>query len=368
MTMDKPIHVTEPFLPPLKDYIGYLEGIWERCQLTNHGPLVIELESLIRESQGLDGPVRMVSNGGLGLQIILKAMGIKGEIITTPFSYVATVSCPAWEGCTIRFADIEPDSLTLDPAAVEAAITSKTEAILATHVYGNPCDCEGLEKVARKHGLALIYDAAHAYGVRYKGKSILSYGDASMVSLHATKLFHTVEGGFVIAKDPSVDEKIEWMRRFGHNGHDSYHGVGINAKMSELHAAMGLCVHRYLDQIMANRHAACRTYDEGMADLDGVQKAFKLREFSEWNAAYYPVRFESEDLLVAALNELKRSAIFPRRYFYPALHEIDLPDHFSCALPIAEKASRQILCLPLGALTGKSDIVRILDLISKTLQ
>jgi len=272
MNMDKPIQITEPFLPPLEEYVSYLKGIWERGQLTNHGPLVIELERLIQESQFLDTPVRMVANGGLGLQIILKAMGIQGEVITTPFSYVATASCPAWEGCAIRFADIEPDTLTLDPIAVEAAITSKTEAILATHVYGNPCDCEGLEKVARKHGLALIYDAAHAYGVRYRGKSILSYGDASMVSLHATKLFHSVEGGFVVAKDPAVDTKIEWMRRFGHNGNEAYHGVGINAKMSEFHAAMGLCMHRHVEQVTVNRHAACLAYEEGISNIRGIKK------------------------------------------------------------------------------------------------
>src|SRR5690606_32944148 len=157
-----------------------------------------------------------------------------GEVVTTPFSYVATTSCPLWEGCTVRFADIEPDYLTIDPKAVEAAITSKTEAIVATHVFGNPCDREALEAIAAKPGIALIFDAAHAFGVRHKDKSILEYGDASMVSMHATKLFHSVEGGFVVAKDPALAEKMEWMRRFGHDGPEAFHGVGINAKMSEL--------------------------------------------------------------------------------------------------------------------------------------
>lgn len=361
MNMDKPIQVTEPFLPPLEEYVSYLEGIWKRGQLTNHGPLVIELERLIQESQRLDTPVRMVANGGLGLQIILKAMGIKGEVITTPFSYVATASCPAWEGCTLRFADIEPDTLTLDPAAVEAAITPNTEAILATHVYGNPCDCEGLEKVARKHGLALIYDAAHAYGVRYRGKSILSYGDASMVSLHATKLFHTAEGGFVVAKDPAVDTKIEWMRRFGHHGNEAYHGIGINAKMSELHAAMGLCIHPYLDQIMANRHAACLAYEEGIAGLHGIGKAFRLRESSEWNASYFPVRFETEELLIATMEKMARAGIFPRRYFYPAIHQMGLVELADLTYPVAARSSKLILCLPLSARTNHDDIDRVVE-------
>ena len=180
--------------------MAYLEGIWERKALTNQGVLVEELEQKIQAHHQLQIPVHCVANGGLGLQIAIKALGIKGEVITTPFSYVATTSCPLWEGCTVTFADIEPDHLTIDPAAVEAAITPDTEAILATHVFGNPCDCEALEKIANRHGLALIFDAAHAFGVRYKDKSILEYGDASMVSMHATKLFHTVEGGFVVAK------------------------------------------------------------------------------------------------------------------------------------------------------------------------
>lgn len=348
MTMKKPIQVTEPFLPPLEEYVSYLKGIWERGQLTNHGPLVNELEQLIQNSQSIDNPVRMIANGGLGLQIILKAMGIQGEVITTPFSYVATASCPAWEGCAIRFADIEPDTLTLDPVAVEAAITSKTEAILATHVYGNPCDCEALEKLARKHGLALIYDAAHAYGVRYHGKSILSYGDASMVSLHATKLFHSVEGGFVVAKDPAVDQKIEWMRRFGHNGNEAFHGIGINAKMSELHAAMGLCVHRHLGEILANRRATCLAYDNAIARIHGVRKGFELRECSVWNASYYPVRFDSEDLLLRALAAMRHAEIFPRRYFYPAIHRIQMFANNHENFPNADAASREILCLPLS--------------------
>jgi dTDP-4-amino-4,6-dideoxygalactose transaminase len=364
MTIEKPILVTEPFLPPLEEYIGYLKGIWERGQLTNHGPLVIELERLIQESQFLDTPVRMVANGGLGLQIILKAMGIQGEVITTPFSYVATASCPAWEGCTIHFADIEPDTLTLDPAAVEAAITSKTEAILATHVYGNPCDCEGLEKVARKHGLALIYDAAHAYGVHYRGKSILSYGDASMVSLHATKLFHAVEGGFVVAKDPNVDTKIEWMRRFGHNGNEAFHGVGINAKMSEFHAAMGLCVHRHLNEILESRRSICRIYDAALEDLSEVRPAFILRDETDWNASYYPIRFNSEKSLLKALSDLDKENIMSRRYFYPALNEV-LNKQAACL--IAEKASREILCLPLSVMINSRISTRVIDALRKSL-
>ena len=214
--------------------------------------------------------------------------------------------------------------------------------------------------MARKHGLALIYDAAHAYGVRHRGESILSYGDASMVSLHATKLFHAAEGGFVVAKDAAVDEKVEWMRRFGHDGNEAYHGVGINAKMSELHAAMGLCVHRHLEEISAARHAACRAYDDGLAKINGVRKAFQLRESTEWNAAYYPIRFDSEELLIAVLEELSRAKIFPRRYFHPALHEsLAIKEAADC--PHASLAAREVICLPLGASTSSGDVARIMD-------
>ena len=228
----KKINVTEPFLPPFEEYVEYLKGIWERNWLTNQGPLVQEFEQKLQAYHQLSMPVHCVANGSLGLQIALKALGVKGEVVTTPFSYVATTACPLWEGCTVKFVDIEPDTLTIDPKAVEAAITPKTEAILATHVFGNPCDVEALDAIAAKHGIAMIYDAAHAFGVTYNGKSLLEYGDASMVSLHATKLFHAVEGGFIVAKDPVVSEKMEWMRRFGHKGQEEFHGVGINAKMS----------------------------------------------------------------------------------------------------------------------------------------
>jgi len=344
----KPINVTEPFLPPLEEYVEYLRGIWERNWLTNQGPLVRELEEKLRAFHRIEMPLHCVANGGLGLQLILKSMGVKGEVITTPFSYVATTSCPLWEGCTVKFADIEPDYLTIDPDAVEATISSKTEAILATHVFGNPCDCEVLEAIAEKHGLALIYDAAHAFGVRYKGRSILEYGDASMVSLHATKLFHTVEGGFVAAKDGLVAEKVEWMRRFGHMGNEDFHGVGINAKMSELHAAMGLSILSHMQEILSRRMVISQEYTKGLSDLsEFVQPAFKKREDSDLNPAYFPVVFRSEDLLNFACARMQKDGISPRRYFRPLLNHKKLgfcPEILSFAIDV----SNRILCLPLA--------------------
>lgn len=352
--------VTEPFLPPLEEYAKYLEGIWSRRQLTNQGPLVAELERRIKATQNLSAAVHCVANGGLGLQILLKAMGVGGEVITTPYSYIATTSCPLWEGCSVRYADIEPDTLTIDPKAVEAAITPRTEAIIATHVYGNPCDCDALESIAARHGIALVFDAAHAHGVVYQGRSILSYGDASMVSLHATKIFHACEGGYVVARDPGVSEKVEWMRRFGHDGHEDYHGVGINAKLSELHAAMGLCVCDRMADVMAGREEACKAYDDALKGVEGARFAIKLRETTQWNSAYYPLRFASEAILLAVLQEMESEGIMPRRYFYPALHSVGLPGVEPQSCPVADKVASEVMCLPLSARISEADRQRVI--------
>lgn len=341
---EKPIHVTEPFLPPLEEYVRYLEGIWERNWLTNNGPLVKEFEARLQEYHGLKKQVYSVANGGLGLQLLLKALGVKGEVLTTPFSYVATTSCPLWEGCQVNFADIEPEFLTLDPKSVEAAITSRTEAILGTHVFGNPCDCEALERIAKRHGLALIYDAAHAFGVRYKDKSILEYGDASMVSLHATKLMHSVEGGFVVAKDPEVASKVEWMRRFGHNGYEAYHGVGINAKMSELHAAMGLCVLNSTDSLISRRAQIMTMYLEHFSEIDTFCRVLGVRPATVKNNAYVPVLFNNEQLCKRVQRALGELHITPRRYFYPLLDSLD--EALAGEYPTARDMSSRILCLP----------------------
>ena len=363
----KPIQVTEPYLPPFEEYVEYLKGIWERNWLTNQGPLVQELEQKLQAYHQLSMPVHCVANGSLGLQIALKALGVKGEIITTPFSYVATTACPLWEGCTVKFADIEPDTLTINPEAVEAAITPKTEAILATHVFGNPCDCEALEAIAKKHGLALIFDAAHAFGVTYKGKSVLEYGDASMVSMHATKLMHAVEGGFIIAKDPAVSEKMEWMRRFGHKGPEEFHGVGTNAKMSEFHAAMGLCILNHVEEILEKRKAVCDMYDSAFfshqpSAINHQLSSITYREGASRNFAYYPILFESEAKLLKAIGKLNNSGIFARRYFYPSLEHVLTPMVGEVAEISKNRASR-IACLPLSATQDEATTEEILSIL-----
>ena len=363
----KKINVTEPFLPPFEEYVEYLKGIWARNWLTNQGPLVKEFEQKLQDYHQLSMPVHCVANGSLGLQIALKALGVTGEIITTPFSYVATTACPLWEGCTVKFADIEPDTLTIDPRAVEAAITPQTEAILATHVFGNPCDVEALELIAEKHGIALIYDAAHAFGVTYKGKSILEYGDASMVSMHATKLMHSVEGGFIVSKDPVVSEKMEWMRRFGHKGQEEYHGVGINAKMSEFHAAMGLCCLNHVNEILEKRQAICAAYDvallgDSASAIRHSLSTIHYREEASRNYSYYPVIFESEVELLSAVARLEANEIFPRRYFYPSLDHVK----FTCGsagLLVSEDHSRRILCLPLSSSMNSSSLELFAEII-----
>jgi len=328
---------------------------------------VQEFEQRLQSYHELEMPVHCVANGSLGLQIGLKALGVRGEVITTPFSYVATTACPLWEGCSVKFADIEPDTLTIDPQAVEAAISSKTEAILATHVFGNPCDVEALEAIAEKHKLALIFDAAHAFGIRYKGKSILGYGDASMVSLHATKLMHAVEGGFIVAKDPAVSERMEWMRRFGHDGPESYHGVGMNAKLSEFHAAMGLCGMSHLEDILSSRQEVVQAYDRllfghGSDEDDFMYSTIEYRECASKNFAYYPVIFGDKEYMLHVMNRLQQQQIYPRRYFYPVLNEVEC-FRAEGAFPVAESVASSILCLPLSTQLQSADIDLIVNLI-----
>jgi len=366
----KRINVTEPYLPPFEEYVEYLKGIWERNWLTNQGPLVQELEQKLQAYHQLSMPVHCVANGSLGLQIALKALGVKGEVVTTPFSYVATTACPLWEGCTVKFADIEPDTLTIDPKAVEAAITPQTEAILATHVFGNPCACEALEAISKKHGIALIFDAAHAFGVTYKGKCLLEYGDASIVSLHATKLMHSVEGGFVVSKDSAVSEKIEWMRRFGHNGTAEFHGVGTNAKMSEFHAAMGLCNLNHIEGVLAKRKVTCEAFDSAFfghepSTLNHQFSSIVYREEASRNYSYYPILFESEVGLLAAVARFKSEGIYPRRYFWPSLNKLNGSLNFERGtMPISEEVASRILCLPLAFSMRDDEIERILSVIN----
>jgi dTDP-4-amino-4,6-dideoxygalactose transaminase len=280
------INVTKSYLPPLEEYVGYLRGIWERGHLTNAGPLVVELEQRLKDYLGVKHCF-YVNNGTIALQIAIKALKLEGEVLTTPFSYVATTSSLVWEGCSPVFVDIDPVTLCIDPAKLEAAITPRTTAIMATHVYGNPCDVEAIAAIATRHGLRVIYDAAHAFGVEYKDQSVLNYGDISTLSFHATKLFHTVEGGAIITNDDEVAHRISYMRNFGHNGPEAFWGVGVNGKSSEFHAAMGLCVLPQVDNLVRRRREISERYDRILANTAIVRPQLQPGT-TRYTYSYYP--------------------------------------------------------------------------------
>jgi dTDP-4-amino-4,6-dideoxygalactose transaminase len=335
------IPVTKPFLPPKATYQRYLDDIWERNWLTNNGPLVNELELQLKEYLVLDH-LLFVGNGTIALQLAIKALDLKGEIITTPFSYVATTSSIVWEGCQPVYVDILASNLTIDPAKIEAAITSHTSAILATHVYGIPCDVEAIQTIADKHGLKVIYDAAHSFGVKVNGKSIFEYGDISTTSFHATKLFHTVEGGAVITKSAELTRKLSLLRNFGHAGPYDFEGIGINGKNSEFHAAMGLSVLPHISEILSNRKEQSERYKKL---LKGLEITYPNGDhIVDYNYSYFPIIFPSEAILEKTMEALEANGIASRRYFMPSLNTLD---YTSGDCPISEEISKKILCLPL---------------------
>jgi dTDP-4-amino-4,6-dideoxygalactose transaminase len=358
------INVTKSILPDIKDYIKYIEEIWERGHLTNHGPLVLELEDRLKEYLGVKH-FFFVNNGTIALQIAIKAAGLKGEVVTTPFSYVATTSSLVWEGCKPVFADIKPGFFTIHPDYIIKHITSETSAVLATHVYGNPCEVDAVEEIAQTHNLRVIYDAAHAFGVEYKGKSILNYGDISTLSFHATKLFHTIEGGGIITSDDELAHRISYMRNFGHDGPERFSGVGINGISSEFQAAMGLCLLPKVEEIIHLRKGICERY---RANLEGGQLEFMQVEegTTRYNYAYFPVVFKSEASLLNALNALKQNQIMGRRYFYPSLNSLDYVEN-NLEESISETISKRVLCLPLYPELSLNDVDIISGIVNSVL-
>ncbi len=348
------ITVTKPYLPPKDEFLKYVSDIFDRGILTNQGPNVRELESKLSAFLGAEN-FHYVTNGTIALQLALKALGIEdGEVVTTPFSYVATTSSILWERCTPVFVDIEPDNFTIDPTKIEAAITPKTKAIMPVHVFGYACDVDAIQKIADKHGLKVIYDAAHAFASEYKGKSLATYGDISTLSFHATKLFHTIEGGACIVKDKAVSDKLELIKRFGHHG-DTHYMLGVNAKQDEFNAAMGLVNFEHLKEIVAVRKHICELYD---SLLNGRLQRPKPQNGLEYNYAYYPVVFESEKELLAAFDRLAKIDVFPRRYFYPSLNKLPyLTAHYAC--PVSEDITTRIACLPLYVGLSDANVERI---------
>jgi dTDP-4-amino-4,6-dideoxygalactose transaminase len=355
------IQVTKTFLPDIKEYISYLEGIWQRGQLTSNGPLVNELEEKIRNYLGVKH-FYFINNGTTALLIAIKAAGISGEVITTPFSYVATTSSIAWQSCKPVFADINSLDLTINPEEIRKKITPATSAILATHVYGFPCNVTEIDAIAKEFNLKVIYDAAHAFGVKLKNKSILNFGDLSVLSFHATKLFHTAEGGGIATNNDELAKKISYMRNFGHNGQEDYFGIGINGKSSELHAAMGLCVFPHIHNIIERRKLLCELYDNKLNKLNsGLQPFIKNNEVA-YNYSYYPIIFETESNLIEVKMRLENEGIHCRRYFYPSLNTLNYVEN-NLESSISETISKRILCLPLFHDLTFSDVEKICSII-----
>jgi dTDP-4-amino-4,6-dideoxygalactose transaminase len=362
--MNQKIFVTKTYLPGLEEYTEHLKDIWESGQLTNAGSKFIELQQKLAAHLGVSY-ILPVSNGTIALQLAIKALELKGEIITTPFSYVATVSSIVWEGCEPVFVDIDRESLCIDSSKIEAAITSKTSGILATHVYGNPCDVIEIKRIADKHGLKVIYDAAHAFDVQVSGRSILNFGDISTLSFHATKVFHSAEGGAVVASDPELIHRLGFLGNFGHKSTEEFWGLGVNAKISELQAAMGLCVLPHIGDIIDHRKECTDLYNELLSDHDSLE-LLQFNRGSRHNYSYYPVIFESESMLKQVRDALNAVEVYPRRYFYPSLDHLPYVTN-NADLKIANDISKRILCLPLSAGLSENDIRMICSVISQNL-
>lgn len=352
------INVTKSFMPPIEEYENQIKRIWESRTLTNEGPMLTELKEKLQDYLTLEN-VNLVVNGTVALELALKAFDIQeGEIITTPFSFEATTTSIIWERCTPVFVDINKDTLCIDANKIEEKITPKTKAIMAVHVYGYPCEVDKIEKIAKRHSLKVIYDGAHAFGSKYQGKSLLSYGDITTCSFHATKLFHTIEGGACITKLKELDQKIQALKTFGIiEGVEKI--VGTNAKMTEFNAAMGLVNLKYIKEIIEERRKISELYD---SLLEGIIQRPKMIKELEYNYIYYPVIFKTEKETLQIIQKLNKEEIYPRRYFYPSLNTLEyLKNKQECS--IAEDISKRILCLPLYNGLKENEVRRICDII-----
>ena len=354
------IFVTQSFMPPQAEYNAYLDRIWESKYLTNQGPLLKEFESSAKQYLGVDN-FHFITNGTTALQLALRALDItEGEVITTPFSFVATTSAILWERCEPVFVDIEPRTFNLDPDKIEAAITPRTRAIMPVHVFGLPADVDRIEALARKHDLKVIYDAAHAFGSKHNGHSLLSYGDIATCSFHATKLFHTIEGGAVISRDKSVSDRLDLIKKFGFVG-DDHLEVGINAKANEFQAAMGLTNLKYIDGIISKRRHLSSLYDQLLPP-----KLYRPPvSAADHNYIYYPVLFAAEADLIRVSEALQAQNVFPRRYFYPSLNRLPYVTASPC--PVSEDIATRGLCLPLYDGLVEADAERIAGIVSGAL-
>jgi dTDP-4-amino-4,6-dideoxygalactose transaminase len=369
MSTSKPIYVTQPDLPPLDDFIPMLEQIWDSKILTNGGPFHQRLEDALCEYLGVPY-ISLFANGTIALVTAIRALGISGDVITTPYSFVATAHALLWNDLTPVFVDIDPTTLNLDPAKIEAAITPQTTAILPVHCYGNPCDVEAIEDIADKHNLKVIYDAAHAFGVQCHCGSILNHGDLSVLSFHATKVVNTLEGGAIVCHDAETKRYIDQLKNFGFTSETTVEQTGINGKMNEMNAAIGVLQLRYVDAAIEQRKAIDAAYREGLEAISGI-RCHNLPESNRHNYSYFPILVGDDYPLTRdqLYDKLKAVGINGRRYFYPLLCDFPMYKNLKSAqkayLSTAVVTASQVICLPIySSLTG-SDVDRIVQVIEK---
>lgn len=368
----QPVYVTQPLLPDLKDFLPYLETIWENKILTNGGPFHQQLEQALCDYLGVKH-ICLFANGTLALMTALQALRVSGEVITTPYSFVATAHSLLWNGIKPVFVDVEPDTLNLDPAKIEAAITPQTSAIMPVHCYGRPCDVAAIEKIADNYNLKVIYDAAHAFGVQHGGTSVFNYGDLSVVSFHATKIFNTFEGGAIICPDAKTKLRIDRLKNFGFVDEVTVVAAGINGKMSEINAAFGLLQLQGIDAARAQRRAIDLSYRRQLAGVPGIH-CLDTGTGDAANHAYFPILvgpdypWTRDELF----QELRRHEIYARRYFYPLISDFpmyrDMPSAAPARLPVAQRASSQVICLPIYPGLADEIVASIVALIAAPAQ
>lgn len=369
--MSKNIYVTSPLLPPLDEFTPYLEKIWDNKYLTNGGPFHQQLEHALAEYLGVKH-LCLFTNGTLALLTALQALRITGEVITTPYSFVATSHSLLWNNLKPVFVDIDPVTCNLDPQKIEEAITPLTSAILPVHCYGIPCDVDRIQNIADVYGLKVIYDAAHSFGVKKDGDSILNYGDLSILSFHATKVFNTIEGGAIICPDAKMKKRIDYLKNFGFADETTVVAPGINGKMNEVQAAFGLLQLNYIDQALEDRKRIYRYYRDGLAQINSI-RTLSVPDSIDWNYAYFPlfVNDYSFDVREKLYDALKEHGIMSRRYFYPLISSFPMYRGLGSAgaenLPVATDIANAVLCLPIypGLETGDQD--RIIEIIGHTL-
>ena len=370
MTKSKPIYVTQPYLPPLEEFAPYLERIWDNKILTNSGPYHQQLERALCEYLGVEY-ISLFANGTLALVAALQALEISGEVITTPYSFVATTHSLMFNGIAPVFVDIDPDTLNLAPSKIEAAITPRTTAILPVHCYGQPCDVEGIQSIADTYNLKVVYDAAHAFGVEYQNGSVLNHGDLSVLSFHATKVFNTFEGGAIICHDAKMKQRIDHLKNFGLANEVTVVATGLNSKMSELNAAVGLLQLEHIDDALARRKEIAETYTSELMGIAGISCLSGNLRSSSTNNSYFPI-LVGEDYPLSRdglYEKLTANHIYARRYFYPLISDFqmyrDMPSAQAENLPVANDAASKILCLPIYPALTKADQLRVIRQIAK---